>query len=134
MSASSDLSMEILDHIFGGGSRDYAAPNIFLAVSVNDPSDAIREPSDSAYERLETIESDWTVARSNAPGGAALNNDTVFQFSDATEDQGVITHFALFSAQTVGVRLGQGSLTTEKTITTGDALKFPVSDLDVTFN
>lgn len=132
MSMSSDLCMELLDHVFGCGGRDYTSPTkIFLAVSRADPSDAINEPSDSAYERLETITTDWDVAKSGGSENATLQNATVFLFSDATEGWGLITHFALFDAQSAGTRLGQGKLTTARTISVNDALKFPVSDLDV---
>lgn len=127
------LELEILDHIFGMGNRNYTPPsNIFVALSTADPTDdasGIAEPSGGAYARVSTAYTDWDVA-----AAGALDNANAITFPEATASWGTITHFALYDALTGGNMLAHGSLTTSKSVSSGDTIQFAAGDLDVTLD
>jgi len=121
---------EVLDHLFGKGA--YTPPTIYVAASTVDPTDdgsGIAEPSGSGYARVETAGSDWDAA-----SGGALDNANDINFPEASGSWGTITHFALYDAATDGNMLAHGSLTAGQAIASGEVLRFPAGDLDVTLD
>ena len=121
---------KILDHLFGKGS--YTPPTIYVGLSTADPTDessGLSEPSGGSYARVSTVPGDWNVASGGATGNA---NDLTFP--EATGNWGTITHFALFDAESAGNMLAHGTLSVSKTISSGDTVKFPAGDLDVTLD
>jgi hypothetical protein len=127
------LELELLDHVFGCGARNYTPPtNIYVALSTADPTNTgagIAEPVGGSYARVSTITADWAVA-----AAGALSNANPITFPEATGDWGTITHFALFDALTGGNMLAHGALTVAKAIGIGDTAKFAAGDLDVTLD
>lgn len=123
--------LEILDHVFGKGS--YTPPtNIFIALSTADPTDSggsIAEPSGGSYARKSTAPADWDAAVAGA-----LDNANAITFVTATGSWGTISHFALFDALTGGNMLAHGTLSTSKTIGSGDTASFAAGDLDVSLD
>ena len=133
MSFSDYLENEILDHIFGCGTRDYTSPtNIFVALSTADPLDdglGIAEPVGNGYARVSTVAADWNVA-----AAGAVNNPNVITFPQATGLWGDITHFALFDASTAGNLLASGGMSTQKNINDGDTASFGAGSLTITLD
>ena len=121
---------EILDHVFGKGA--YTPPTIYVGLSTADPTDdasGLAEPSGGAYARVQTAAGDW-----NASSGGATANANAITFPEATASWGTLTHFALFDAASAGNMLAHGSLSTSKSIGSGDTARFAAGDLDVTLD
>jgi len=66
--------------------------------------------------------------------GDTASNSGAIEFPTATGSWGTITHAAIFDASTAGNMLVYATLTASKTIGTGDILRFPAGDIDVTLN
>jgi hypothetical protein len=66
-------------------------------------------------------------------GDTATNNAAV-EWPVATANWGTITHVAIFDALTSGNMIAYAALSNSKTIETGDVLRIPASDLDVTLD
>jgi hypothetical protein len=66
-------------------------------------------------------------------GDTATNNAAV-EWPVATGDWGTITHVAIFDALTSGNMIAYAALSNSKTINTGDVIRIPASDLDVTLD
>lgn len=66
--------------------------------------------------------------------GNTASNNAAIEWPTATGSWGTITHVAVFDAETTGNMLAYASLTASKTISTGDVLRIPSGDLDVTLD
>ena len=66
--------------------------------------------------------------------GNTASNDGAVEWPVATGSWGAITDVAIFDAVTGGNMIGYATLTTAKTISTGDVFRIPVGDLDVTLD
>jgi hypothetical protein len=66
--------------------------------------------------------------------GNAATNDAAIEWPTATGTWGTITHVAVFDASTSGNMLVYASLTSSKTIASGDVLRIPAGDLDITLD
>ena len=66
-------------------------------------------------------------------GDTATNNAAV-EWPVATANWGTITHVAIFDALTSGNMIAYAALSNSKTINTGDVIRIPASDLDVTLD
>lgn len=66
-----------------------------------------------------------------APVDGATENSADVTFPVAAANWGTITHFAIFDALTVGNMLYHGTLTTARTVNSGDQAKFLAGALDV---
>jgi len=65
--------------------------------------------------------------------GRAVDNLNAVQFPKATENQGNITHWGLFSASAGGIYIAGGDLTTPKTVDTDQQLTVFANQLIVSF-
>jgi hypothetical protein len=83
------------------------------------------EVSGNAYVRKDVT---FTVSGDTATNSAAI------EWPTATGSWGTITHVAVFDALTAGNMLVYAALASSKTISTGDVLRIPLGDLDVTLN
>ena len=81
------------------------------------------ELSGNAYARQAIT---FTVSGDTASNNAAL------EFPTATASWGTITHVAVFDALTTGNMIAYATLTASKVIDTGDVLRVPSGDLDIT--
>ena len=123
------LELELLDHVFGNAA--YTAPaTLYVALFTATPSDAGggTECTGGSYDRA-----DVTNNATNCPAasGGAKANGTAITFPTATGSWGVVTHFGIFDANTVGNLLCWGALTASKTIDTGDTPSFAIGELDI---
>ena len=83
------------------------------------------EVSNGSYVREAVV---FTVS-----GDTATNNAAV-EWPVATANWGTITHVAIFDALTSGNMIAYAALSNSKTINTGDVIRIPASDLDVTLD
>ena len=66
--------------------------------------------------------------------GDTASNSANIEFTAATASWGTVTHIAVFDASTGGTQIAYASLTASKAIDTGDILRIPAGDLDITLN
>lgn len=66
--------------------------------------------------------------------GNLATNSAAVEWPTATGTWGTITHVAVFDASTSGNMLVYATLTASKTIASGDVLRIPAGDLDVTLD
>ena len=126
MSFSNYLENKILLHVFGGTA--YTAPaTLYVALFTSDPGEAGTgtEVSGGSYARQTAT---FTVT------GAIASNTAAIEFPTATATWGTITYAAVYDALSGGNLLGSGALTTSKTINTGDVLRIPASNLNITLD
>jgi hypothetical protein len=119
------LENEILDHILSVGS--YTMPtNVYVGLSTGSFADdnSGTEITGNNYARV--------VASFGAAASGTASNDAAIEFAAATGSWGSISHFGIFDASSSGNLLIHGAFTTAKTIASGDILKIPTGDLDVT--
>lgn len=120
------LETEILDHVFGGNA--YTAPaTLYLALYTATPSDTGggTEVSGGSYAR-QTVA--FTVT------GDTASNTSAVEFPTATANWGTITQVGVFDASTAGNLLAYADLSASKIIESGDVLRVPAGDLDITLD
>jgi hypothetical protein len=83
------------------------------------------EVSGGSYVRMSAT---FTVS------GDTGTNSAVIEWPTATASWGTITHIAVFDASTAGNMLLYAALTASKTVASGDILRIPAGDLDITLN
>ena len=66
--------------------------------------------------------------------GNTASNSAAVEFPTATASYGTVTHIGVFDAETSGNLIAYAALTTSKAIDTGDVLRVPASDLDITMD
>lgn len=66
--------------------------------------------------------------------GDTASNVAAIEWPVATGTWGTITHIAVFDALSGGDQIGYAALTNAKTIASGDVLRIPAGDLDVTLD
>lgn len=126
MSFSDYLETKVLDHVFGGTS--YTAPTtLYVALFTAAPSDSGggTEVSGGAYARQ-------TIAFTTS--GDTTSNNAAIEFPTATANYGTVTHVGIYDASSAGNLMAWASLTSSKTIETGDVFRIPSGDLDITLN
>ena len=127
MSAASDyLEDAVLDHVLGNTTYT-PATNLYLGLWTADDGlesgTLTSEVSGGSYAR-EIITFDA------ASSGSSANTSTV-TFTTATANWGTITHVAVMDALTSGNVLFHGSVTTSKTIESGDTFQVSAGNLTI---
>ena len=126
MSAMSDyLENKILDHVLG--TTAYTAPStvyIGLATASFADDNSGTELTGNNYSRV--------AATFSAAASGTTSNSAAIEFAAATGSWGSVSHFGIFDAASSGNLLIHGAFTVAKTIASGDILKIPTGDLDIT--
>jgi len=118
------LENKVLLHVFGGTA--YTAPaTLYLAIYTVAPTDTGggTECNGTSYAR-QTVA--FTVTNDTA------SNTSAVEFPTAGSSWGTIVAVGIFDQSTSGNLLAYGNLTTSKTIASGDVLRVPAGDLDIT--
>ena len=126
MSFSNYLETEMLDHVFGGNA--YTAPaTLYLSLHTANPDEdgSGAEVSGGGYARQSMA---MTVS------GNTASNDSAVEFPTATANYGTVSHVGVYDASSSGNLLCYASLTSSKTIETGDVFRVPAGDLDITLD
>lgn len=66
--------------------------------------------------------------------GNTASNSAAVEFPTATASYGTVTHVGVYDASSGGNLIAYAALTTSKAIDTGDVLRVPSGDLDVTMD
>lgn len=126
MSFTNDLETRVLQWALTNGSPTRpTAWYVGLFTAAPGEAGGGTEISGSAYARQAVT---FTVS-----GNLATNNAAI-EFPTATGTWGTITHVAVFDADTSGNMLVYATLTSSKTIASGDVLRIPSGDLDITLD
>jgi len=126
------LELELLDHVFGNAA--YSTPaTLHVALFTAAPSDTGggTEVSGGSYARVAVTNN---ATNFPAASGGAKANGTAVTFPTATASWGTVVAFGIFDASSGGNLLAWATLTTNKTIGSGDTASFPVGDIDVTLD
>jgi hypothetical protein len=122
------LEDKLLKHVFTNTA--YTSPtSLYVALYTAAPTDAGggTELSGSGYARKAvsfTVSGTTTLA----------TNSAAVEFDAATGSWGTIVAVAIYDALTSGNFLAWSDLTASKTISTGDILRIPAGDLDITLS
>lgn len=127
------LELELLDHVFGNAA--YTAPGtLHISLFTVAPSDTGggTEVSGGSYARVAVTNN---ATNFPAASGGAKSNGTVITFPAPTANWGTVVAFGIHDAASAGNLLGWATLTTNRTINSGDgAPKFAIGDLDITLD
>lgn len=128
MSFTNTFETHVLNYVFTTSSVTrptawYLA--LFTSNPAEDASGTEVSTSGTAYTRKAVT---FTVS------GNTASNSAEIEFPTATASFGTVTHFGVFDAASSGNLIAYGSLSTSKTIETGDVLRVPASDLDLTLD
>lgn len=98
---------------------------LFTSNPAEDASGTEVSTSGTAYARQSAA---FTVS------GNTASNTSAIEFPTATASYGTVSHVGVFDASTGGNLLAYAALTTSKAIDTGDVLRVPAGDLDITLD
>ena len=126
MSLSNLFETRVLTWLFTGDavtrpSSFYVA--LFTSNPAEDASGTEVSTTGTAYARQSVT---FSVSGNTATNTAAI------EFPTATASYGTVTHVGVYDASTAGNLIAYAALTTSKAIDTGDVLRLPANDLDVT--
>lgn len=129
MSAASNyLENKVLDHVLNVAS--YTQPTLYLGLWTADDGlesgTITSEVSGGSYARQ-------AVTFAAASSGSSATSATV-TFPTATANWGTITHVAVMDASTSGNVLFHGSVTTSKTIESGDTFQISSGNLTISLD
>ena len=98
---------------------------LFTSNPAEDASGTEVSTSGTAYARQSAT---FTVSGNEATNSAAI------EFPTATASYGTVSHVGVFDASTGGNLIAYAALTTSKAIDTGDVLRLPANELDITMD
>jgi hypothetical protein len=98
---------------------------LFTSNPAEDASGTEVSTSGTAYARQSAT---FTVSGNEATNSAAI------EFPTATASYGTVTHIGVYDAASAGNLIAYAALTTSKAIDTGDVLRLPANDLDITMD
>jgi len=122
----------LLNSLFGKTS-DFGTlasrPDTYVALMTASPNKTGggTEANYGAYARVEVEPSDWDAAAGDDP----ISNDDNITFPEATSGNNVVTHFAIYDANTTGNLIAYGALNASLTVTEGVQPRFKTGDLTV---
>jgi hypothetical protein len=126
MSLSNTFETHTLNYLFTATSVTRPTAWYVALFTSNPDEDASgTEVSGGAYARQSVA---FTVSNNTASNSAAI------EFPTATAPYGTVTHIGVFDASSGGNLIAYAALTTSKAIDTGDVMRIPASDLDVTMD
>jgi len=115
--------------------QDHTAPGVvYLALFTEDPTDAGtgQELTDSSYQRQDMAKGGAASEGWVSPSNGVTSNAKLIQFPPIADGTVVVTHYALFDAQTGGNMLYHAPLTTSKTMEVSDVVSFDIGALTLT--
>jgi hypothetical protein len=121
------LENKIMAYVFSGTAFSSPSGSLYLGLFTAAPGEGGggTEVSGNNYSRQQV-----TLTTTNN----ASTNGSAIEFDAATGTWGTITYAAIFDASTSGNMLAYAELTTSRTITSGDVLRIPAGDLDITLD
>lgn len=133
MSISNYLEVELLDHIVGGGSRDWSPPAaIYVKLHTGDPGEAGTANASAETDRKGiTSNTEWGPAGSGTVA-TTTNGDVTWTAWDAGAE--TISWISLWDDPTAGNCLWAIQLTAPRSVTNGDTFTIPAGDLSLSLD
>jgi hypothetical protein len=126
MSFSNTFETTVLTWAFSTSSATRpTAWHLALYTAAPDDTGGGTEVSGSGYARQSVT---FTIS------GNTASNTSALEFPTATGSYGTVTHVGVFDAASGGNLIAYAALTTSKAIDTGDVLRVPAGDLDITLD
>jgi hypothetical protein len=126
MSFSNTFETRVLTWVFTSGSATRPTAWYVALFTTNPAEDASgTEVSGGGYARQSAT---FTVS------GNTASNSGAIEYPTATAGYGTVSHVGVFDASSGGNLIAYAALTTSKTIDTGDVLRIPAGDLDITLD
>jgi hypothetical protein len=126
MSFSNTFETRVLTWVFTSGSATRPTAWYVALFTTNPAEDASgTEVSGGGYARQSAT---FTVS------GNTASNSGAIEYPTATAGYGTVSHVGVFDASSGGNLIAYAALTTSKTIDTGDVLRIPEDDLDITLD
>ena len=137
--ASNDLEVKILKHIFTNVSTNggaYTAPSsVFVSLHTGSPAEdnsGSNEISGSGYARQSVTFGDVATDGSN---NTSVSSNATVQFPAASGNYSAdVTFIGIYDAVSGGNLMFFGSLSTQKTVTTGDVFQINSGSLTITLD
>lgn len=123
------LQSAVLNHVFGAST--YTKPTVYVALFTSSPgpTGGGAEVAGAGYARVA-----YGAVTTSGGSPTQVANSADINFAAAGVAWGTVTHAALFDAASGGNMLAYGALQISKTISAGDAFRFPATALAVTLN
>lgn len=120
----------IMGNIFGTAKTPGIPAKYYVALSTTTPNTdgtGVTEPptSSSGYARVE-------LTSLSAPADGVIKNSSAVSFAESLSDWGVITHYAVYDAETGGNLLFYNALEAPRTAEAGTLLMFKANELTLT--
>ena len=136
------LERHLLDLVWGAqGYTSSGTVYVGLATATINPTDTgitVVEPSttNTAYARVAVTNNLTQFPAATSAGPASKQNANTITFPTATGAWGTVTYFFFSDGSAVGTGsiLGYGSLTTSKTISSGDSSSFAANAITITLS
>ena len=126
MSFSNTFETRVLTWVFTADSATRPTAWYVALFTTNPAEDASgTEVSGGGYARQSAT---FTVS------GNTASNSGAIEYPTATAGYGTVSHVGVFDASSGGNLIAYAALTTSKTIETGDVLRIPAGDLDITLD
>jgi len=127
------MENKVLDHYFGQTASGSPA-SVYFALSTTTITDAggnLTEPSGNGYARKSMTNNKTTWGTASA---GSVSNAAQIDFAQASGSWGTVVDFAVMDAASGGNMLAYGTLSTSKTIDSGDTASFAASAITITLN
>lgn len=126
MSFSNTTETLVLNWLFTSSSVTRPT-SLYLALFTSNPDEDASgtEVSGGGYVRQSAA---FTVSGNTASNSAAI------EFPTATASYGTVSHVGVYDASTGGNLIAYAALSTAKAIDTGDVLRLPLGELDITLD
>ena len=112
----------------------FTGANVYISLHSADPGKTgASEISGTSYGRiLVATSTGWSAAGADVTsGGRVKDNSGIVNYGTAGSAWGTITHLGVWTAITAGAFMGGGPLTASQTVASGNAVSFPIGDLDI---
>lgn len=127
MSFSNTFETHVLKYVFTADAL--TRPTAwYVGLFTADPTDTgagATEISGNGYAR---------VAATFTVSGATATTSAAVEFAAATGSWGTISHIGIFDAASGGNLIAHSALTASKAIDTGDVLRFPTNEIDISLD
>lgn len=118
------LENEVQNWWANGSSFDAAPSDIYIALHVGDPGEdaSQNEVSASDYSRKQTSLTLWSLQSGSGP--TIVENDSLVEFAEATNDWGSVSHISLWNSSSGGNAYWKGEISQIQNVTSGDKVTF----------
>jgi len=125
MSFSNAFETHVLTYVFTTGS--VSRPTAwYVGLFTSDPTDTGSGATELSGNNYSRVAATFSVSNDLATNTGAL------EFAQASSSWGTVSHIGIFTASSSGTLIAHSALSASKAIGSGDVLRIPAGDLDIT--